>query len=212
MKFLSNALVRGLLIVVPVYFAVLVLLKGMQSVANLVHPLAQLLPDWLPAEQFLSLLLVLRSASPLALPLALALGKGSGTGRKRPSLKESRATDYSGASRTRSRGKAAEVPGRPRWSRSKKPLSRRSSSKSSRTGATRSLSRRSPRRLRVPSTWSTGNGCTLWTCPSPMRSQSSHPMGFGCEEPGCVHGERRQARRTNTGSLAPTPPQSGLRG
>ena len=71
MKFLSNALIRGLLIVVPVYFAVLVLLKGMKSVANLVHPLAQLLPDWLPAEQFLSLLLVLA--------ICVAIGASVGT-------------------------------------------------------------------------------------------------------------------------------------
>ena len=56
---LSKALVRGLLIVVPVYFAVLLLLKGMKSVANLVRPLAGLLPAWIPAEEFLSLLLVL---------------------------------------------------------------------------------------------------------------------------------------------------------
>jgi uncharacterized membrane protein len=56
---LSKALFRGLLIVVPVYFAVLLLLKGMKSVANLVSPLAQLLPEWVPAEELLSLLLVL---------------------------------------------------------------------------------------------------------------------------------------------------------
>ena len=71
MKFLSSALIRGLLIVVPVYFAVLLLLKGMKSVANLVHPLAQLLPDWLPAEQFLSLLLVLA--------ICVAIGASVGT-------------------------------------------------------------------------------------------------------------------------------------
>jgi uncharacterized membrane protein len=56
---LTRALFRGLLIVVPVYFAILLLLKGMKSVANLVRPLAQLLPDWVPAEDLLSLLLVL---------------------------------------------------------------------------------------------------------------------------------------------------------
>jgi uncharacterized membrane protein len=38
---------------------VLVLLKGMQSAAALVRPLAMLLPAWLPAENFLSLALVL---------------------------------------------------------------------------------------------------------------------------------------------------------
>ena len=58
-RFLTKSLVRGLLIVVPVYFAILLLLKGMKSVANLVSPFAQLLPEWVPAEEFLSLLLVL---------------------------------------------------------------------------------------------------------------------------------------------------------
>ena len=44
MVFLSKALFRGLLIVVPVYLAVLLLLKGMKSVADLARPFAQLLP------------------------------------------------------------------------------------------------------------------------------------------------------------------------
>jgi len=56
---LSKALFRGLLIVLPVYLAILLLLKGMQSVANLVSPFAHLLPDWIPAQELLSLLLVL---------------------------------------------------------------------------------------------------------------------------------------------------------
>ena len=58
-EFLANALVGGLLIVLPIYLAVLVLLKGMQSVAALVRPLTVLLPAWLPAENLLSLALVL---------------------------------------------------------------------------------------------------------------------------------------------------------
>ena len=58
-EFLTNVLVGGLLIVLPIYLAVLVLLKGMQSVAALVRPLTLLLPDWLPAENLLSLVLVL---------------------------------------------------------------------------------------------------------------------------------------------------------
>jgi uncharacterized membrane protein len=45
-------------VVVPVYLAVL-LLKGMQSAAGLVRPVAALVPDWLPAENLLSLRLVL---------------------------------------------------------------------------------------------------------------------------------------------------------
>jgi uncharacterized membrane protein len=58
-EFVVSALVGGLLIVVPVYLAVLLLLKAMQSVVGLVRPFAMLLPDWLPAENLISLLLVL---------------------------------------------------------------------------------------------------------------------------------------------------------
>ena len=37
-EFITSTLVGGLLIVVPVYLAVLLLLKGMKSVATLVRP------------------------------------------------------------------------------------------------------------------------------------------------------------------------------
>jgi uncharacterized membrane protein len=55
----GRAMLRGLLIIVPIYLAVLLLLKGMKSLAGLVRPFALLLPDWFPAEKALSLLLVL---------------------------------------------------------------------------------------------------------------------------------------------------------
>ena len=58
-EFLANVLVGGVLIVLPIYLAVLVLLKGMQSAAGLVRPVTALLPAWLPAEGLLSLVLVL---------------------------------------------------------------------------------------------------------------------------------------------------------
>ena len=58
-EFAVKALLRGLLIVAPIYVAILLLLKGMGSLMKLVQPVAKLLPDWLPAEQALSLLLVL---------------------------------------------------------------------------------------------------------------------------------------------------------
>lgn len=57
--FVVNALISGLLTVVPVYLAILLLLKAMASVLGLVSPFAKLLPDWLPAENILALLLVL---------------------------------------------------------------------------------------------------------------------------------------------------------
>ena len=58
-EFITSTVVGGLFIVVPVYLAVLLLLKGMKSVAGLVRPIAALVPDWLPAEGLLSLVLVL---------------------------------------------------------------------------------------------------------------------------------------------------------
>ena len=57
--FIAKAVLVGLLIVVPIYLAVLLLLKGMKSVMGLVQPFAHLLPDSVPAETILSLLLML---------------------------------------------------------------------------------------------------------------------------------------------------------
>jgi uncharacterized membrane protein len=57
--FFAGALISGLLIVVPFYLAVLLLLKAMQSLVGVVRPIAALLPEWIPAEDLLSLLLVL---------------------------------------------------------------------------------------------------------------------------------------------------------
>src|SRR4029078_7089261 len=57
--FVMSTLVGGLLIVVPVYLAVLLLLKGMKSAAGLVRPVAALLPDWISAGGLFSPVLVL---------------------------------------------------------------------------------------------------------------------------------------------------------
>lgn len=66
-----KALVRGLLIIIPIYLAILLLLKGMKSVGTLVSPFARLLPEWLPAEGLLSLL--------LCLAICIAVGASIGT-------------------------------------------------------------------------------------------------------------------------------------
>ena len=58
-EFLTNTLVGGGLVVLPIYLALLLLLKGMQAVAGLIRPVAMLLPEGLRAEGLLSLLLVL---------------------------------------------------------------------------------------------------------------------------------------------------------
>ena len=59
LAFTTRALFSGLLIVVPLYLAILLLLQSMKSVAGLVRPVALMLPEWVPAETALSLLLVL---------------------------------------------------------------------------------------------------------------------------------------------------------
>jgi len=59
LSFVAKSMLGGLLIVVPIYLAILLLLKAMKSVAGLVRPFALLLPDSIPAEKALSLVLVL---------------------------------------------------------------------------------------------------------------------------------------------------------
>jgi uncharacterized membrane protein len=58
-SFILRAVVTGALIVAPLYLALLLLLKGAQALGALVRPFSRLLPEWLPAEQLLSVLLVL---------------------------------------------------------------------------------------------------------------------------------------------------------
>jgi len=71
----SKAVIRGLLIVVPVYLAILLLLKGMKSVAKLVQPFTALLPDWVPAEDLLSLLLVLAICAVIGATVGTRIGR-----------------------------------------------------------------------------------------------------------------------------------------
>ena len=62
MKFrerIVKSLVSGLLVVVPLYLVALLLLKAVSSGMAVVRPIAGLLPDWLPAAQILSVVLVL---------------------------------------------------------------------------------------------------------------------------------------------------------
>ena len=55
-EFVLGRLVAGALVVAPTYLAVLLVLKGIKSLAGIMKPFAQLLPKWLPADQVLSLL------------------------------------------------------------------------------------------------------------------------------------------------------------
>ncbi|HUO66661.1 MAG TPA: hypothetical protein VMV37_03945 [Gammaproteobacteria bacterium] len=57
--FVGTAVVGGLLVLVPLYLAVLLIGKLMETVVGVVKPIANLLPAWVPGERILSLLLVL---------------------------------------------------------------------------------------------------------------------------------------------------------
>ncbi len=73
----TRAVVTGLLVVVPIYLAVLLLLKGMSSVVGLVRPVAALLPESLPAETVLALLLVLLVCFVVGLSVRTRLGQAA---------------------------------------------------------------------------------------------------------------------------------------
>jgi uncharacterized membrane protein len=73
--FVVSTLVGGLLILVPLYLAVLLLLKAMASLAGIVAPLAKLLPEWFPAAQVLSIALVLVVAFLIGVALRTGVGR-----------------------------------------------------------------------------------------------------------------------------------------
>ncbi len=83
-EFLKNALLGGVVVILPIYLAVLLVLKGMQSVAALASPLAALVPDWLPAQQALSLLLFLAICCVVGMAVRTPVGR-----RVRASLEKS---------------------------------------------------------------------------------------------------------------------------
>jgi uncharacterized membrane protein len=59
MKWLTKSLVTGLLVVAPIYLAVLLVAGATKKALGIVRPMAVFIPDWLPGEQLLALLLVL---------------------------------------------------------------------------------------------------------------------------------------------------------
>jgi uncharacterized membrane protein len=57
--FVVRRLITGVIVVAPIYLTVLLLLKATKSLLSIVKPIAVLLPEWVPADQILSLLLIL---------------------------------------------------------------------------------------------------------------------------------------------------------
>ena len=77
-QFVVNALIGGLLILFPIYLAILILLKGMQSVAALVKPIAAMLPEGTRAEGLISLLLVLAICFLVGVLVRTQIGQAAG--------------------------------------------------------------------------------------------------------------------------------------
>jgi len=70
-----SSLAAGVLVITPVYLAVLLLLKAIGSLGRLVKPLGELLPAWVPAAQLLSLALILAVCLLVGLAIRTAPGR-----------------------------------------------------------------------------------------------------------------------------------------
>jgi uncharacterized membrane protein len=78
-KSVVQPLVVGFLFLVPVYLAILLLLKAMKSLGKLVQPFVRLLPESVPAETVISLLLVVMLCIVVGLLLGTKLGQAMRT-------------------------------------------------------------------------------------------------------------------------------------
>jgi uncharacterized membrane protein len=76
---MTQALIAGVLFVLPVYLAILLLLKAAKSLGGLVKPLTRLLPEWFPAENLVSFLLVLLVCLLVGMALRTSLGQAART-------------------------------------------------------------------------------------------------------------------------------------
>ena len=74
-EFVVKTLVAGVLVVTPVYLAILLLFKAAKSVGALLKPLTKLVPEWLPAENILSLLLILLACFLIGLTIQSPAGR-----------------------------------------------------------------------------------------------------------------------------------------
>jgi uncharacterized membrane protein len=57
--FVASRLITGLIVVAPIYLTVLLLLKAAQSLLSIMQPVAALLPESVPAEELIALLIIL---------------------------------------------------------------------------------------------------------------------------------------------------------
>jgi uncharacterized membrane protein len=72
-----SALVGGLFVLLPIYLALLLLAKAMQTAASFVRPFVHLLPESIPGERVLSLLLVLAFCCVVGLAVRTGPGRAA---------------------------------------------------------------------------------------------------------------------------------------
>ncbi len=75
--FIVNRLITGVLVVAPIYLTVLLLLKAAKSLLSIVQPVAKLLPEWMPAAQILSLLMILFLCFFIGLGMKTPIGRAT---------------------------------------------------------------------------------------------------------------------------------------
>jgi uncharacterized membrane protein len=75
--FVVSRLITGVLVVAPIYLAVLLLLKLAKSLLSTVEPVAKLLPEWMPAAQILSLLMILFFCFFIGLGMRTPIGRAT---------------------------------------------------------------------------------------------------------------------------------------
>jgi len=76
---ITQALIAGVLFVLPVYLSILLLLKVAKSLVGVVKPLTWVLPEWFQAENLLSFLLVLVVCLLVGMVLRTSLGRAART-------------------------------------------------------------------------------------------------------------------------------------
>jgi uncharacterized membrane protein len=75
--FIVNRLITGVLVIAPIYLTVLLLLKAAKSLLSLVQPIAKLLPEWMPAAQILSLLMIVFCCFFIGLGMKTPIGRAT---------------------------------------------------------------------------------------------------------------------------------------
>lgn len=83
MKWLMKSMLTGLLVVAPIYLAILLVAGAAKKALGMVRPVAVFIPDWLPGEQILAVLLVLGFCVAVGALLATPQGRTAMEGAER---------------------------------------------------------------------------------------------------------------------------------